>query len=186
MYLVGLRRILEFIGCLFRSERSKELEILVLRHELAVLRRQAGPPRYQPADRALLAALSRLLPRQAWGSFLVTPKTLLSWHRRLVARPWTYPHRRPGRPRIDPELEALICRLARENPRWGYRRIQGELKGLGYTVSAGTIRRVLRRAGLDPAPRRGDLSWREFLQAQAASRPATERSWPRMCPHRDF
>ncbi len=146
----------------------------MLRHELAVLRRQAGPPRYQPADRALLAALSRLLPRGAWGTFLVTPKTLLGWHRRLVARQWTSPHRRPGRPRIDAELEALICRLARENARWGYPRIQGELKGLGYQVSASTIRRVLRRHHLDASPRREDGSWRAFLRAQAAGILATD------------
>lgn len=173
LYL-ALRCVFEFIGLIFRSERSKELEIIVLRHELGVLRRQAGPPRYRPADRAFLVALSRVLPRAAWASFLVSPKTLLGWHRRMVARRWTYSHRPPGRPRISPELEALICRLARENSRWGYRRIQGELKGLSFVVSAATIRRVVRRAGLDPAPRRADSTWREFLRAQAAGIIATD------------
>src|SRR5207248_2334803 len=111
---------------------------------------------------------------RAGQRFLVIPKTLLDWHRRLIAKRWTYPHRGPGRPRIDADLEALICRLAKENPRWGYPRIEGELKGLGYTVSAPTIRRVMARCGLEPSPRRGDLSWQEFLRAQAAGIVATD------------
>jgi hypothetical protein len=152
-----------------RPGRSKDLEILVLRHELAVLRRQSVRPPLTRADRAFLAALSRLLPRAAWTSFSVRPETLLGWHRRLVARRWTYPSTRPGRPPLDPSVVALILRLAKENPRWGYRRIVGELKGLGVAVSATTVRSVLAEAGVPPAPDRAGLSWRAFLRQQAAS-----------------
>src|SRR5205823_11274392 len=134
-----------------------------------ILRRQVHRPALRPADRALLAALSRVLPRRSWRSFLVSPETLLGWHRRMVARHWTYPQRRPGRPPIDPEIEALIVRLARENPRWGYQRIQGELVGLGVSVSATTVRTVMIRHHLNPAPRRDTTTWRVFLRAQAAS-----------------
>src|SRR5262245_31017890 len=107
---------LELVVLLGRRERSKELEILVLRHELSILRRQVCEPRFEPHDRLLLAALSRLLPRRSWSAFLVRPETLLHWHRRLVARQWTYPHRKPGRPAITAEVRELIVRLARENP----------------------------------------------------------------------
>jgi putative transposase len=114
-----------------RSQGSKEPEILVLRHELAVLQRQLARPQLTRADRAFLAAVSRSLPRPAWGSFPVRPHTLLRWHRQLVARRWTYPRTKPGRPMLESSVGALIVRLARENPHWGYRRIVGELKGLG-------------------------------------------------------
>ena len=114
-----------------RSSEHKELEIVVLCHEVVVLRRQVSRPAVRPADLAFLAAASRLLPRALWRSFFVTPETLLAWHRRLVARRWTYSGRRPGRPRISLEIRELVLRLARENPRWGYRRIAGELLGLG-------------------------------------------------------
>ena len=162
-------RLLEFAVLLTRGERSKELEILVLRHELSVLRRQVRRPALQPNDRVLLAALSRLLPRDRWHAFFVTPETLLRWHRRLVARHWTYPHRRPGRPTLSAELRDLILRLARENSSWGYRRIVGELKSLGITVSASAVRRLLVKSGLPPAPRRSEPTWRSFLRAQAES-----------------
>ena len=151
-----------------RRRRSKELEILVLRHELAVLRRQARPMLTR-AGRALLAALSRSLPRVAWASFSVKPETLLRWHRQLVARRWTYAHRAPGRPPLELSLRTLILRLARENPHWGYQRIGGELKGLDITVSATSVRKVLLEEGLQPAPQRSHSSWRGFLRAQAAS-----------------
>jgi putative transposase len=152
-----------------RSEREKEIEILVLRHQLRVLERQVARAQLQPADRALLAAFSRALPRQAWSSYLVTPATLLRWHRELVARRWTYPHRRPGRPATPDDVRELVLRLARENPGWGYRRIQRELVGLGVSLAASTVWEILSREGIEPAPRRLEPSWAEFLRRQAAS-----------------
>src|SRR5438874_10210551 len=141
LYVVA-RRVLELALLRFRSQSYQELEIVVLRHELASLRRQVVRPELRDADRVLLAAASRILPRARWPAFFVTPATLLRWHRRLVARRWTYPHRGPGRPALDPEIRALIVRLATDNPRWGYVRMQGELAGLGLRVPAATIRRV--------------------------------------------
>jgi len=162
------RRFLQLAALRFRSEEFKELEIVVLRHELAVLRRQLARPELSPPDRVFLAAASRLLPRTSWRSFVVTPTTLLRWHRRLVARRWTYP-RRLGRPPLGGETRELVLRLARENPRWGYQRIAGELRGLGFTVSASMVRNLLRQAGLGPAGERVGLSWRDFLRVQAQS-----------------
>jgi transposase len=153
---------------------SKDAEILVLRHQLAVLRRQVGRPRFSWSDRALVSLLSGLVPRDRWRSFLVTPQTVLDWHRRLVRRHWTYPHRHPGRPSLPEETVELICCLARENPRWGYMRIVGELKKLGIAVSKGSVAAVLRRYGLPPAPRRQGPSWTEFLRAQAKGMLATD------------
>jgi transposase InsO family protein len=164
----SLRHLLEFVALRFRSEREKEIEILLLRQQLRVLERQVARPQLSPADRALLAAFSRVLPRRAWGSFFVTPATLLRWHRELVARRWTYPHRRPGRPATPAEIRALVVRLARENPGWGYRRIQGELVGLGIQIAASTVWTILRQAGIEPAPKRLETSWVEFLRQQAA------------------
>src|SRR6266511_1223104 len=149
-----------------RSERAKEVEILVLRHELQVLRRQVGRPRLRSADRVLLAALGRLLPRP--GSFLVQPATLLRWHRDLVRRRWRYEGRRPGRPPLLAETRQLILRLAAENPSWGYKRIHGELVGLGIGLSPSSVWNVLQRHGIEAAPRRASVSWREFLRQQAA------------------
>jgi putative transposase len=166
---LAVRGVLGLIVLAVRPARSKDLEILVLRHELAVLQRQSSRPRLTCADRAFLAAVSRLLPRAAWGCFSVRPETLLGWHRRLVARRWTYPSARLGRPPLDPSVVALILRLARENPRWGYQRIVGELKGLGVTVSPTTVRTVLVEAGVPPAPDRSGMSWRAFLRQQAAT-----------------
>jgi len=163
-----LCRSIQLLALLARGDAAKDLEILVLRHQLAVLRRQSTRPKLGPGDRALLAAVSQVLPRSRWSCFLVTPDTLLRWHRRLVAGAWTYPHRQTGRPPLDQEVQQLIVRLARENPRWGYQRIQGELLHLGVRVSATVIRTTLRRHGLDPAPRRAATTWRAFLRQQAA------------------
>ncbi len=171
---LALRRLLELLVLRGRSKRNKDLELVVLRHELGILRRQVQRPALEPADRAFLAAASRVLDRRRWGSFLVTPATLLRWHRRLVAKHWTFPHRGPGRPPIGADVRALILGLARDNRRWGYQRIQGELAGLGIRVSATTIRDLLRRHGLGPVPRPGALTWREFLRTQAAGCLATD------------
>jgi hypothetical protein len=126
-------RSVQLLVLLARGDAAKDLEILVLRHQLTVLRRQSPPPKLKPADRALLAAVSRVLPRSRWSCFFVRPETLLRWHRRLVAGAWTYPHRHTGRPSLDQEFQQLIVRLARENPRWGYQRIQGEVLRLPGT-----------------------------------------------------
>ena len=163
-----LCRSIQLLALLARSDAAKDLEILVLRHQLTVLRRQVPRPKLQPADRALLAAVSRVLPRPRWSCFFVQPETLLGWHRRLVAGAWTYPHRQTGRPPLDQQVQQLILRLAKENPRWGYQRIKGELQRLGVRVSATAIRTTLRRYGLDPAPRRMATTWRAFLRRQAA------------------
>jgi putative transposase len=161
-------QLLVLLVLLASGDAAKDLELLVLRHLLAVLRRQTPRPRLEPADRALLAAVSRVLPRSAWSWLFVQPETLLGWHRRLIAGAWTYPHRQTGRPPLDQELQQLVVRLARENPRWGYQRIKGELLRLGVRSSATAIRTTLRRHGLDPAPRRSSGTWRAFLHQQAA------------------
>src|SRR5260370_3275334 len=147
---IAVRRVFELLVLRGRSKRTKDLELVVLRHELTVLRRQVARPKLTRADRAFLAAVSRVLPRPNWSAFLVTPATLLGWHRRLVARRWTYPHRSAGRPRLEGEVSELIVRLARENPRWGYRRRQGEALELGSRVSASTVRNILFRHGPPP------------------------------------
>jgi hypothetical protein len=164
-----LRRLLELVVLGLRSDRSKELEILVLRHQLHVLQRQVARPRLRTADRVLLAALSRSLPRPAWSTLFVSPATLLRWHRQLVARRWTYSRRTVGRPRTERGISELVLRLARENPTWGYRRIHGELVGLGIALAPSTIWAILRRHGIEPAPRRAELSWSQFLRAQASA-----------------
>jgi transposase InsO family protein len=171
---LAVRRMFDLFLLSLRSEQSKEVKLLVLRHEVEVLRRQVARPAYQPADRALLAVLSLLLPRSSWGTFAVTPATLLAWHRPLVARRWTYPHRPPGRPPVDDQTTALVMRLARENPRWGYQRIQGELGKLGVRLAASTVAKILKDHGLGPAPRRSGPTWRAFLRAQAFGVVATD------------
>jgi transposase InsO family protein len=153
---------------------AKDAEILVLRHQIAVLRRQVARPRFTWSDRAFVGLLASLVPRERWGSFLVTPQTILGWHRSLVRKRWTYMHRQPGRPSLPKETAELICRLARENPRWGNLRIVGELKKLGVTVSKTTVAMVLRRHGLPPAPRRSGPTWTEFLRTQAKGILATD------------
>ena len=151
------------------GSRMAELEVenVVLRHQLAVLGRSVGRPSFRRRDRVVLAAASRLLPRDRWGVFLVSPKTLVRWHRELVRRKWSYHRRREGRPPLDPGVRELVLRLGRENPRWGCVRIQGELCKLGIRVGATTIRAILRAAGVGPSPRRGGPSWSAFLRAQA-------------------
>jgi putative transposase len=165
LYLVFVR-LTGWMVLLAGSAASKDAELLVLRQEVAVLRRQHPKPKLDWADRAVLAALARLLPGPLRRSRLVAPDTLLRWHRRLVRWRWTYP-RRGGRPPADPRIAALAGQMARENPGWGYKRIQGELLGLGIRVGAATVRRVLRRLRIPPAPQRSRTSWRQFLRTQA-------------------
>jgi putative transposase len=168
LYLIFVR-LCGWLVLLGRPAASKDIELLVLRHEIAVLRRTQPRPRLDWADRAVLAALIRLLPKTPRMHRLVTPGTVLRWHRRLVAQKWTYSHR-TGRPPVSAETALLIERLARENHSWGYQRIQGELLKLGHRVSASTIRRVLRALKIPPAPKRHtDTTWCQFLQTQAAT-----------------
>jgi putative transposase len=166
VYLM-LVRVLSWLALLARSDAAKDVEILILRHEVAVLRRTNARPALTWRDRAMLSALSRLLPAPLRQLRLMSPRTLLRWHAQLVAHHWTYPRRPPGRPPTAPALRALVLRMARENPRWGYRRIQGELIGLGHPVAASTVWTIFQSAGLDPAPCRFGPTWRQFLSVQA-------------------
>jgi putative transposase len=164
-----VRFVLALVSVLMRGDMTKEAELLVLRHENAVLRRQVSNPRYESADRIWFGALSRLVPRRLWPAvFPVTPATILRWHRRLVARKWTYTdRRRPGRPPTATVVKKLILQMAWDNPGWGHRRIQGELARLGHQVAHSTVWEILNAAGIDPAPRRSGPAWRQFLSAQA-------------------
>jgi transposase len=163
-------RVLGLAVLVFRGDRAKDAELLVLRHENAVLRRHAGRVRYDPADRVWFTALARLLPRRRWtGIFPVTPATLLAWHRKLADNKYDMSKRRkPGRPPTAPSIAHLVVRLARENPLWGHRRIHGELTKLGVTVAPSTVWEILRAAGIDRAPRQSGPTWRQFLHAHAA------------------
>jgi putative transposase len=168
VYLL-VRRLLGCLMVLARGEASKDAELLVLRHENAVLRRQISRIRYQPGDRLWLSALSGLIPRRWWGEvFAVTPATLLAWHRRLVAGKWDYAsRRRPGRPSTAAAIRKLVIRMAKDNPAWGHRRVQGELVRLGHQIAASTVWQILHDAGIDPASRRLGPTWKQFLTAQA-------------------
>jgi putative transposase len=168
-------QVLRWLALPMRSSAAKDAELLMLRHEVAVLRRQVSRPRVDWADRAVLAGLARLLPRPTRRGLFVRPGTLLRWHRDLVRRRWSYPHSR-GRPATAALIRALVLRLARENPTWGYRRIHGELCRLGYKgrIGASTVWTILHHAGVDPAPTRSAVSWRQFLRAQAKGVPAVD------------
>jgi putative transposase len=159
-------QVMRWLALLARSSAAKDAELLMLRHEATVLRRRVTRPRVNWADRAVLAGLARLLPARPGVDHLSGPETLLGWHQDLVRRRWSYPHRQ-GRPTVAAEIRALVLRLASENPTWGYRRIHGELCRLGYWIGASTVWAILHRAGVNPAPKRSALSWRQFLRAQA-------------------
>ena len=169
LVFLAVRHVFHLVG-LGPTPDDKDVEIVVLRHQLAVLHRQVARPRYAPTDRLILATLARLLPRERWSGFLVTPATLLRWHRELVRRRWTHPREPRVRKSLEPAVVGLVLRLARENPRWGYLRICGECAKLGTKVSATSVRNILRRNGLGPAPRRGGPSRAELLRSQTAGR----------------
>jgi putative transposase len=168
IYLAVLR-VFGWLALLTRSDRAKDAEILILRHQVAVLQRQVKKPRLSWADRAVLAALARMLPSSQLRQLrlIISPQTLLRWHARLVRQHWTYPRRPPGRPRTATAIRALVLEMARDNPGWGYRRIHGELTGLGCKLAPSTVWKILKDAGIDPAPRRSGQTWRAFLDAQA-------------------
>jgi putative transposase len=170
-YLAVLR-VFSWLALLARSDHAKDAGILILRHQVAVLQRQAGARRLSWADRAILAALARLLPRGHLHQLclIVSPRTLLRWHAGVVRRRWAYPRRAPGRPRTAQAVRALVL----DNPGWGYRRIHGELTGLGYTLAPSTVWQILKDAGIDPAPRRSGQTWRRFLAGQATTILATD------------
>jgi transposase len=164
---IAFFRILQLVRLSRGEQEDLTIEIVMLRHEVAVLRRQVARPALQPADRAVLAGLSRLLSIARRGRVFVQPETLLRWHRELMRREWTYSHRRRGRPAIPADTVSLVLRLARENPTWGYRRIHGELATMGVVLAPSSVWAILKRRGIDPAPRRSGPTWREFLHAQA-------------------
>ncbi len=160
-------RVLQLIRLIFRRDTDLAVEVVVLRHEVAVLRRQVHRPALEPADRAVPAGLARLLPRRRLGRFFVQPATLLRWHAALFRKRWTYPRRRPGRPGIAKGTTGLILQLAKENPTWRYRRIQGELATMGIPIAASSVWAILKRHGVEPSPRRSGPTWAELLAAQA-------------------
>jgi putative transposase len=175
VYLAVLR-VFGWLALLARSDRAKDAEILILRHQVAVLQRQVKAPRLSLADRAVLAALARLLPRSQLRQLrlIVSPRTLLRWHADLVRWHWTHPRRASGRPWTAQAVRALVLEMARDNPGWGYRRIHGELVGLGHRLAPSTVWQILKDAGIDPAPRRSGQTWKAFLDAQAKTILATD------------
>ena len=168
MHRTLYRLMVGLMGLTVRSGRAKDLEIIVLRHQVAVLRRQVDRPAISDDDRTLLGAVAHALSRGAREGWIVTPDTLLRWHRRRVARHWTHPPRRPGRPTTAAAIRRLVLDVAAENPTWGYRRIRGELVGLGYEVGASTVWQILKGHNLAPAPERASVTWSDFLRSQAA------------------
>ena len=168
VHRIMYRFLVALVRLAVRSRRSKDLEIIVLRHQLGVLRRKVDRPELTDADRTLLGAIAAALPRPSRAGWLVTPDTLLRWHRRRIVGHWTQPQRPPGRPSTAAELRRLTLRLAAENPTWGYRRIHGELRGLGHRLAASTVWQILKNAGIDPAPTRSEVTWSQFLRSQAA------------------
>ena len=168
MCRVLYRLLVSLVRLAVRSGRSKDLEIIVLRHQLAVLRRQNHRPALADEDRALLGAIAAAVPRPQRTGWLVTPETLLRWHRRRIARHWTQPCRAPGRPCTSVELRRLIIEMATNNPTWGYRRITGELVGLGHRVGASNVWRILKQHRIEPAPQRTSVTWAQFLGSQTA------------------
>ena len=165
---IAFVRTLELLRLGRRDNGELAVEVVMLRHEVAVLRRQVARPALVPCDRALLAGLSRLLSRSRRGRFFIQPETLLCWHRDLVRRRWTYPHR-PGRPSIPTGIVGIVLQLARENPTWGYRRIHGELATMGVRLAPSSVWDILRRHGINPSPKRSRSTWGEFLRGQAHS-----------------
>jgi putative transposase len=167
LYLAFVR-ILQLLRLFQRDSEELAIEVVMLRHEVAVLRRQVARPALRPSDRALLAGLSRRLGRRHLDRFFIQPETLLRWHRDLMRRRWTYPHD-SGRPGVSAGTVEIVLRLARENPTWGYRRIHGELATMGLRLAPSSVWAVLRRHAIDPSPRRTGLTWTEFLRSQASS-----------------
>jgi putative transposase len=159
-------RVVQLVRFCLRPQNDLAIEVIMLRHEVAVLRRQVHRPALRPADRALLAGLSRLLQRGRRGRFFVQPATMLRWHRDLVRRRWVYPHRRSGRPAVRAGTVALVVSMARENPTWGYRRIHGQLATM-CIVAPPSVWEILKCRDIDPAPRRSGPTWAEFLRPQA-------------------
>jgi putative transposase len=169
VYLI-LVRLLGWLVLVARSDAAKDAEILVLRHQVAVLQRTCKRSRLSGrADRAIISALVTVPPQRRRLALIVSPRTVPRWHARLVARRWTFPHHRPGRPRTARAIRRLVVSMAKDNPTWGYRRIHGELIGLGHTVAASTVWKILRAAGIDPSPQRTGPTWTQFLTAQATS-----------------
>ena len=168
MYRILYRFLASLARLSVRSGRSKDIEIIVLRHQLAVLGRQRERPALNDDDRSLLSAIAAALPRPRRHGWLVTPDTLLRWHRRRIAKRWTQPAQTPGRPSTDAEIRNLIIDMATQNPTWGYRRIHGELTGLGHHIGASTVGRILKHDGIDPAPDRTSVTWTQFLPSQGA------------------